>query len=131
MLNNRKIRVMTKLAIYETKEGKDDLRLSKYYKTDYVRYHVLNAIISSSLGYIAILVLLGLYKSEYLISKAVVLDYATIGKYILGIYIIIVALYGLCAMAIYSYHYDKSKKKLDLYYKLLKRLDKIYKEENV
>lgn len=130
MLNNRKIRVMTKLAIYETKDGKEDIKNSKYYKTDYVRYHVLNSIICSTLGYAAILLLLGLYKSEYLISKAVVLDYVTIGKYILGIYILVVALYVSLTMILYNYKYNTSKRKLDLYYKLLKRLTQIYEEEN-
>ncbi|MDF2593610.1 MAG: hypothetical protein K0S75_3076, partial [Clostridia bacterium] len=41
MLNTNKVRLMTKLALYETKEGKEDIRLSKYYKTDYVRYQVI------------------------------------------------------------------------------------------
>ena len=31
MLNNDKIRLMTKLAVYESKIGKEDIKLSKYY----------------------------------------------------------------------------------------------------
>jgi hypothetical protein len=51
MLDYKKIRLMTKLAVYEKKDGKEDIHLSKYYKTDYVRYQVLKAIITSTIGY--------------------------------------------------------------------------------
>jgi hypothetical protein len=129
MLNNNKIKLMTKLALYETKEGKEDIRLSKYYKTDYVRYQVIKSIISATLGYALILVLVFLYKSEYIIRNAVILDYKSLGIYILGIYIIVIALYGLGSVVGYSIKYDASRKKLARYFKLLKHLNKIYKDE--
>jgi membrane protein YqaA with SNARE-associated domain len=120
---------MTKLALYETKEGKEDIRLSKYYKTDYVRYQVIKSILCATFGYAFILLLILIYKSEYLIKNAVTLNYKTIGTYILGVYIIVAAIYGLGAMVGYAIKYDLSRKKLSRYYKLLKRLNKIYNEE--
>jgi hypothetical protein len=129
MINTNKVRLMTKLALYETKEGKEDIRLSKYYKTDYVRYQVIKSIISATFGYGLILLLIFIYKSEYLIKNAVTLNYKLIGTYILGIYIIIIVIYGLGALVGYSVKYDLSRKKLSRYYKLLKRLNKIYNDE--
>lgn len=129
MLNNKKIRLMTRLAIFETKEGKEDIRLSKYYKTDYVRLQVLKSIISTTVGYLLILALIFLYKSEYIIKNAVSLDYKTIGSYILGIYIILITIYGLGSLAWFSLKYEASRKKLTRYFKLLKRMKNIYKEE--
>ena len=129
MLNTDKIRLMTKLALYETKVGKEDIRLSKYYKTDYVRYQVIKSIICATIGYGLILLLIFIYKSENLIRNAVTLNYKSIGTYILGIYIIVISIYGLGALAGYSIKYDMSRKKLSRYYKLLKRLNKIYNEE--
>lgn len=129
MLNNKKIRLMTKLAIFETKDGKEDIRLSKYYKTDYVRLQVLKSIVSTTVGYLLILALIFLYKSEYIIKNAVSLDYKTLGSYILGIYIILITIYGLGSLAWYSFKYEASRKKLTRYFKLLKRMKNIYKEE--
>jgi hypothetical protein len=129
MLNNNKIRLMTKLALYENKEGKEDISLSKYYKTDYVRYQAIKSIISATIGYALILVLVFLYKSEYLIKNAVTLDYKSLGTFILGIYILIIAVYGLGSVLGYSIKYDLSRKKLSRYFKLLKHLNKIYKDE--
>ena len=129
MLNTDKIRLMTKLALYETKEGKEDIRLSKYYKTDYVRYQVIKSILCATFGYALILLLIFIYKTEYIVSNAVTMDYKAIGAYILGIYIIIAAIYGLGASVGYAIKYDVSRKKLSRYYKFLKRLNKIYNEE--
>jgi hypothetical protein len=129
MLNNNKIRLMTKLALYENKEGKEDIRLSKYYKTDYVRYQAIKSIISATFGYALILALIFLYKSEYIIKNAVGLDYKIIGTYVLAFYIIVVAIYGLGSIVGYSIKYDISRKKLGRYFKLLKRLNKIYNDE--
>ncbi len=129
MLNNDRIRLMTKLALYEGKEGKEDIRLSKYYKMDYVRYEIIKSIICATIGYALILVLIVLYKSEYLIGKAVTLDYKGINTYVLVIYIMIIAVYGLSTAVIASMKYNKSRKKLGKYYKLLKHLNKLYNEE--
>lgn len=130
MLNNRKIRLMTKLAVYEAKEGKEDIHLSKYYKTDYVRYQVLKSIISATVGYLLILMLVFLYRMEYLIKNAVTLDYKSLGMIILGIYIIIITIYGFGSIVGYSRKYDASRKKLARYFKLLKKLEKLYKEDS-
>jgi hypothetical protein len=120
---------MTKLALYESKEGKEDIHLSKYYKTDYVRYQIIKSIICATIGYALILALVLLYKSEYLIKYAVTLPYKTIGINILGIYIIIIVVYGLGSAVGYTIKYDRSRKKLGKYYKLLKRLNKLYNDE--
>lgn len=130
MLNNRKIRLMTKLAIYEEKEGKEDIRMSKYYKSDYVRYHMLKNIVSVTVAYILILAMIVSYNLEIIIRDAVNLDYKKYGVYALGFYILILTIYITGSIIGYSIKYDKSRKKLGKYYKLLRKLTKMYEEEN-
>lgn len=129
MLNNDRIRLMTKLALYESKAGKEDISLGKYYKTDYVRYQIIKSVICATVGYALILVLIMLYRSEFLIGHAVTLNYQVIGTNVLGIYVMIVAAYGLGTAVVSSIKYDKSRKKLGKYYKSLKRLNKLYNDE--
>lgn len=130
MLNNRKIRLMTRLASYEEKEGKSDIRLSKYYKTDYVRLEILKTIIATTFGYLLILIMTAIYYSEKLIEDAVVLDYKSMGMRILGIYIMLLTIFIVGTLIGYSIKYTNSRKKLSKYYKMLKRLRIIYKEED-
>lgn len=130
MINNEKVRVMTKLAIYEKNEGKEDIKMNHYYKMDYVRYNILKSIVSITVGYFLILLMIIAYNSEYIISNAVTLDYKAIGTYVLGIYIILLMVYVFITIVCYSFKYDASRKRLGGYYKNLKALRKIYRQEN-
>ncbi len=131
MLNNKKIRIMTKLALYEHKEGKEDIRMGKYYKTDYVRLQVLKTIVSVTVAYILILLMVGMYKAEYIISKLVTFDFVRIGQYILGFYIMIMTIFVIGSVIGYSLKYDNTRKNLSKYYKSLTRLSSIYQEEKL
>lgn len=130
MVNNRKVRLMTKLAIYEKKEGKEDIKLSRYFRRDYVRLHLLYTLIAVTIGYLLVLALIGAYQMEYLIKEAVHLDYIGIGKLILGIYVIVLTVYMMASMIGYSLYYDKSRKKLAKYFRMLRKLRSMYQEEN-
>lgn len=129
MLNIRKTRLMTKLAIYESKEGKQDIHLSKYYKTDYVRLQILKTIMSVTFGYLLLLLTVVIYKSEYLIEQAVNLDYRAIGTTVLVIYVVLLTVYIVGTIIGYSIQYDLSRGKLSKYFRMLKIMRKLYKEE--
>ena len=45
MLNEKKIALMTKMAIYEQGEGKKSFPMSKYYRSDYLSLRLINATI--------------------------------------------------------------------------------------
>lgn len=130
MLDSGKIRLMHKLASYEKKEGRKDIKFSKYYKNDYVRVNILKTIVAVTVGYLFILLLAALYKSEYLIANAVSLDYKQLGTVILGIYIVLLTIYIVGVLIGYSLQYDYSRKKLGRYFNMLKVLKKMYREEN-
>lgn len=129
VLNIRKTRLMTKLAIYESGEGRQDIRLSKYYKTDYVRLQVLKTIVSVTFGYLLVLLMVAMYRSEYLISQAVNLDYKAIATTVLVIYVVILTVYIVGTIIGYSILYDLSRGKLTRYFRMLKVMRKIYREE--
>ena len=128
MIDERKTRMMAKLAIYEDTEGKEDIKLAKYYKSDYVRLNVLKTILQAAIGIVCILVIVVLYKSEYLIEQAIELDWLHIGKVILAIFGSVLIFYAVAALVGYSLYYDWSRKRLAKYYKLLKILQRYYGE---
>lgn len=130
MLNEKKIRLMSKLAMFEEKEGKEELQISHYYRTDYVRFQVLKTVICVTIAFAIILGLIIFYHSEYLIAEAVKLDYEKIGMYTLGSYIIMLTIFILLTMLGFTLKYNASKKRLNQYMKNLKLLRKFYKEEN-
>lgn len=131
MINQEKVKIMTKLAIYEDKKGKDELKVDKYYKSDYIRLQVIKAFLSSTIGSILVVILLALYNMEYLILNLIKLDFTVIGKYILLIYIIVSVFYAIIAATKASTKYEKSRKNLSEYRTLLNKLRKMYAMDNV
>lgn len=121
---------MTRLAMYEQKEGREDIRLSKYFRTDYVRLQILKTVVALTAGYLLFLLILVLYHSEYLIRDAVVLDYRALLVRYAGIYVVLVAVYCSLAMVGYMIQYRASRKKLAKYFRMLRRLRSIYREED-
>lgn len=131
MLNQKKIRLMTRMAIFEeSAEGKEALRISKYYKHDYVRWELIKTIMSITIGYLLILVLIVLYHAEYLIANAVTLNYKEIAMKAIGAYLILLVVYVSASLVGYSYKFSRERRNLTRYYKSLKRLRGIYAEED-
>ena len=130
MLNNRKVRLMTRLAMYEQSEGKEDVRLSKYFRSDYVRLQTLKTVVAVTVGYLLVLLILIVYHSEYLIENAVTLDYRGMLVQFAGIYVAIVAVYVAFGTIGYMIKYRASRKKLAKYFRMLRRLRSLYREED-
>lgn len=130
MLNERKIRLMTKLAIYEKKDGKEDLKLAKYYKGDYARLQAWKTGIAVTIAYVLLLVVAAVYKLEYFLDNAFVIDFKELGMKVLGIYIIVLTVYVVIAMLGYSLKYAASRKKLAKYFRMLRKLNHFYLVED-
>lgn len=130
MLSYRKIRLMTQLAIYEKKTGRDDLKLGRYYKSDYVRLNVLKTAITVTISYVVILAIVAFYKIEYLLDNALTLDYKSLGKTILIIYVCLMGVYLVATLFGYAVYYQSSRNKLGRYFKMLGRMREIYAEED-
>jgi len=130
MVNKEKTALMTKLALYESIEGKEDIKLGRYYKGDYVRLQVLKTIVAVTVGYLLMLLLIVIYNSEYLIANAVKLDYATMIRAIIGFYIMTLTVFIVGAVVGYSLKYTLSRKKLAVYFRMLRKLRIFYKEED-
>ena len=58
MINKEKIRLMTDLAIYEKRNERDVFKINNYYRSDYIMWHMLLAMVRYTLGFLA---LFGLY----------------------------------------------------------------------
>ncbi len=127
MIDEKKVRIMTKLSIYEKTAGRYDSKLAKYFRSDYVHYNVLKTLIAVTFGYLLLLFMAAVYKSDYLIANAVTLDYRTIGLTILKIYIFLLVAFAIISIVGYFIAYNVSRKRLSGYYNLLKKLRKYYR----
>lgn len=130
MLNNRKIRLMTQLAIYENNEGKDDFKLARYYKSDYARLNVLKTAITITIAYLVLVGMVILYRLQYILDNILTIDYKSFGWTILGGYLGVLSFYLIVTLLGFSIRYNLSHKKLGKYYRMLGKLKEIYREED-
>ncbi len=128
MVNEKKVRIMTRLALDETGRYKKDIEAGAYYRSDYVRSHTVRVFWGVSMSYLLILGLVALYHMEYLFVNVVRLDYRSLGFAILGIYISLLVLSLLVSILYYSAQYTKSRKHLREYIAILKELEEFYDE---
>ena len=79
MLNQEKIKIMTKLAAYEKGEGKKYLPVSKYYRTDYIGLALIKNYFLVSIGYVALLGMIAVYFLEELLDNIHKMDLIGLG----------------------------------------------------
>ncbi len=129
MVNEKKVRIMTQLALDETKRYRQEIDEAGFYHADYVRYHTLHILWGVSLSYLLGICLVALYHMEYLLLNVVRLDYRSIGLIALGIYVGIFVLCLIGSVLYYSAKYKKNRKKLKIYMARLKQLEEYYAED--
>lgn len=129
MLNKERIILMTKLASYETKEGKKDAAVYSYFKGDYIGLQVIKSILSATIAFVIIVVLAVFYDFEVFMADIYKMDMLAFAKKILITYLCTVGGYGILAYFVYLYRYKKTKANLKRYYNNLKRLSRMYTEE--
>ena len=122
MLNENKIKMMTKMAIYEKNEGRQMIKNSRYFKGDYVAFGVLRTLIATTFAYIIMVILYVLCNLEKLVADINSLDYAGLGIY----YILMLIVYTIIAAMVYAYQYNHSRKGLKKYFSRLNKLERFY-----
>lgn len=120
---------MTKLALYEQKEGKKNIAGGKYYRSDYVSLAMINSAIIATLAYILILGSIVLVNIETVLSVMTAFDMLELGRIVVVAYIIYMLIYLTITYIISRLRYDNIKSELKSYDNNLKELYTIYKKE--
>ena len=129
VLNEKKIKIMADLARYEKKENETNFSVINFYKSDYIRYHILKTFVGVTIAYLLIVALVMLYQAEYLIANVVILDYRAIGTMTAGIYFLLLLLYEVITIILCTLRYEKAQKYVTRYYKILEILRRFYGSE--
>ena len=124
MVNEEKVKIMNRLAMYEHGEGRKYLPVSRYYRSDYIGLALIRNFFLVTIGYILGLAGVAAYFSEYLMDNVNKINLVEV-----GIYIIVLIAYSVLTYIQYSVKYFRAKKSVREYYQDLTRLEKIYGRE--
>lgn len=126
MLNEERIKLMTRMASYETGEGKKNMNIGKYFRGDYISMQVLKSVISATIAFAICFALYLFYDFERFMQDIYKMDLLQFAKKLLLIYVAAVAGYGVLSYVIYSRRYKKTRKSLKKYYNNLRKLSGLY-----
>lgn len=129
MLNEERIKLMTKMAAYEADEGKKNVAIGNYFRGDYIGLQVIKSIISATIAFVIVFGLFVFYDFEVFMSDIYKMDLLGFGRTVITAYLIFVAVYALISYMIYTYRYAKARKSLKMYYNNLKKLAYQYDKE--
>lgn len=122
MLSKDKIILMTALAVYENREGKDDLSINGYFRGDYMGFEVLKGAIYGTIAFGLCFALYMLYDLETFMVEFYKMDVVSFAQEVLRKYIIFIAIYMVISFFVALYKYKKAKKHIENYKLALRTL---------
>jgi len=123
MLSEEKIKLMTKLAVYEKHNGKKTIKLTKYFQLDYVGWNMLKTGVAVTIGYLLFVAAYLVYHLESFVENIYTMDYLAFGKELVSRYAVILISYMAVTFLIYNFKYSHGMKSLKRYQKNLKRIE--------
>lgn len=126
MIDQNRVRQMSRLAMMESDMGKNIMGACSYRKVDYVIVQILKGFFAGTVCYAALLLLwLGFLWDDLNTFFADAHYEEFVGRVLLGYGIFMVVYLVICGM-VASVRYKKCRKQKHLYLKYLKRLDRSY-----
>ena len=94
MLNEERIILMTKMASYEQNEGRENVAIGRYFRSDYIGLQVLKSIFCASVAFAIIFALFVFYDFEIFMQDIYNMNLIEFAQTVLLYYGITVAGYG-------------------------------------
>ncbi len=129
MLNEERVKLMTKLASYESAEGKEDFKTSSYYRKDYTSMHTLITVIWTTIGYILIIGFVGVLMMDKIMNHLTIKMAFILGITAVATYIVLIIVFVIIANSFYHERYNNAKQRVKKYYRNLAHLNKMYEKE--
>lgn len=128
MVNEKKVRLMTQLALDEKRFYKDELDESGYFRSDYIRSNTLKVLLGYSISYLLIMGLVAMYYVDYLFTNVVQMDMQSMVWLAGCIYVGLLLIITLFCVWFYMTKYTNNRKRLRKYMMEIDKLQKFYRD---
>ena len=128
MVNEKKVRLMTQLALDEKRFYKDELDESGYFRSDYIRSNTLKVLLGYSISYLLIMGLVAMYYVDYLFTNVVQMDMQSMVWLGGCIYVGLLLIITLFCVLFYMTKYTNNRKRLRKYMMEIDKLQKFYRD---
>jgi len=128
VIDETKVRVMTRLAAYEQGAGKKHMPIGHYFRTDYICLQLLESFVAGTFAFLAIIGIMLFYNFEMLIGDVYNIDFMEYARKLGKTYVICMGIYLVLTYIYAAYRYSRARKSLKSYSSVLGKLSKQYYE---
>ena len=129
MLNEKRVKHMVKLAMYENKEGAEELKISAFYKKDYISFNMLWSIIWMTIAYLIVAVLFVMAKMDAIMNELSMIAVVKMAGAVLGVYVVLLVVYIHVSRYFYRKKHARSYYRVKKFKEGLEILHGMYQEE--
>ena len=129
MLSGERVRTMTKMQIFMDREGVKTRPMLEYFRGDYVGRQLLFSLVTGTLAYLLIFVLISVDDLEAMINSIDLGSVEGALRSLVGRYVLFMAAYLAVTFLVYTVRYALGRKKIRRYYAQLSHMEKLYREE--
>lgn len=126
MVNEERIKLMTKMAVYEAGEGKQDKAITGYFRSDYISLQILKSIVSATVSFVILFALYIFYDFEIFMKDIYKMDMFQFTRLVLILYLVFTGIFVLITYVVYAIRYNKAKGKIKKFFGNLKRMSVFY-----
>ena len=120
---------MTRMAAYESRQGRKDMSINSFFRGDYISFQVLKSALYATVGFGLAVAMYILYDIEGFLTDFYKMD---IPEFVKGLgvkYAIVLAVYLLISYFVYAFRFTRAKKHIKKYVAQLRELEEMYEWE--
>ena len=115
MIDEKRIRLMTKISVYEKGEGLKDFKMNRYSERTYVNMKVLGSSIAVTLAFLLGVFLYSFHFYSEISTRGFSFPYRTYLIYVVAVYVAVFLIHFILARRYYRKRYEKMRNNLDQY----------------
>lgn len=120
---------MTRLAMFDQAEGQKCKPMTQYFRKDYITKELLKSMVTGTAAFALVLALWGVYSADRLVQQLNAIDIRLAAVDLLLCYAVFMAIYQGITYIIYYARYSRGRQKIKKYYMHLKKVNKLYRQE--
>lgn len=129
MVNEKRVKLMTRMAAYEDGEFRRNKAVIGFFRSDYISLQMVKTVIATTIAYAILVGLYVMYDFEAFMKEIYQMDLFQFVKTVIVLYLVMLSIFILITYVVSLYRYNRCLQSTRLYYGNLKKLSQLYKEE--
>lgn len=129
MLNEKRVKHMVRLALYESGDGKEEIQIHTKPKKEYVNKNIIYSIVWMTIAYLIIAIFIYRLLCEHIFGELSTMQSFFLLATMALIYFAMLILYAVRAGFHYEKKYKRAHRRVNAFSKALEDLEKMYVEE--